>query len=314
MATVAAVADVRTLRGYTVVQRVRVAVAAVIGATLLAGFWNAQAIDGFGRDVVAGSIVGDPAALGGTFSEHGLLFGFLFGAVAGLAATFTACNCVVFAMLPGLAAGPGVSSRRDALASLGLFSLAVVGIGALYGMFIGFLGPDGVAAYNTRPVRIAQASAIFTSLGLVMLAWGALELGFLEPLRRRTSATTRAFFAQTTTKAAMLGLLVGTFTIGRPFPVMRDFLTYAAAANSPLYGAGVMIVQAIGQIAVMVALFLVLVYGLGPKLSAWSQRRPEQVALVSAASLVAGGTFFVFYWGLARAFDIGRWGFRLGWY
>jgi hypothetical protein len=75
-----------------------------------------------------------------------------------------------------------------------------------------------------------------------------------------------------------------------------------------------MMVQGLGQIAVMVALFVGLVYGFGRQLSGWAQRRPDQVALVSAMALVAGGSFFVFYWGIARVFEVGRWGFRLGWY
>src|SRR5204862_7609541 len=107
---------------------------------------------------------------------------------------------------------------------------------------------------------------------------------------------------------------VGAFMIGRPFPVMRDFLVYAASANSPLYGAAVMVVQGLGQIALMALLFIALTYGTGQRLSRWASGRPEAVALVSGVSLVAGGAFFVFYWGLAFVFGIGRWGFRLGWY
>ncbi|MEQ1907580.1 MAG: hypothetical protein ABMA15_02105 [Vicinamibacterales bacterium] len=95
---------------------------------------------------------------------------------------------------------------------------------------------------------------------------------------------------------------------------MRDFLTYAAAANSPLYGAGVMVVQGLGQIALMVVIFLALVYGAGQPLSRWVSTRPQRMALLSGVSLIAGGTFFIFYWGLAFAYGIGRWGFRLGWY
>jgi hypothetical protein len=95
---------------------------------------------------------------------------------------------------------------------------------------------------------------------------------------------------------------------------MHDFLTYAATAQSPLYGAGVMAVQGLGQIALMVLLFLTLTYGGGGGLSRWASARPDRVAIVSGLSLVAGGAFFVFYWGLAFAYGIGRWGFRLGWY
>jgi sulfite exporter TauE/SafE len=238
----------------------------------------------------------------------------LFAAVAGLAATFTACNCVVFAMLPGLACGGRTSSGRQALVALAVFTAGVVLVSSLYGMFVGLLGPDGIELYNARPVRSAQARAVFTTIGLFMLVWGALEMGFLEPVKQRVSQAGRAFFAEPTTKAGLMGLLVGLFAVGRPFPVMREFLTYAAAAGSPLYGAAVMILQGLGQIAVMVTLFIILVSAFSARLTRWATTRPQQVALTSGLALLAGGTFFVFYWGLSWAFDIGRWGFRLGWY
>jgi sulfite exporter TauE/SafE len=288
--------------------------AAVLTGLLAAGFWNYQLVDGFGREVVVAQTIGDSGDLRGTFGEHGFGFGLLFAAAAGLAATFTACNCVVFAMLPGLAAGGAVHSRRPALLSLGVFAAGVLVVSAPYGAFIGLLGPEGIEAFNSRPIRSAQAGTIFTTIGMFMLCWGAIELGFLESIRRRLSPETRAFFARPTIKAGMLGALVGAFAIGRPFPVMRDFLVYAATAQNPLYGAVVMMVQGLGQIAVMVALLLILVYGFGGWLTRWVSTRPHQVSLVTATALVAGGTFFVYYCGLARAFDIGRWGFRLGWY
>jgi len=281
---------------------------------LLAGFWNFRLVDGFGRDVVAAGALGDTAVLAGTFAANGMGFGVAFAAVAGLAATFTACNCVVFAMLPGLASGAEAHGRRAPLAALGIFTAGVLVVSGAYGLFVGFLGADGVGALNAGPVRLAQANAVFSMLGAAMLLWGAYDLGFLEPARRRLSSVTRAFLAQPTTRAGILGAMVGAFAVGRPFPVMREFLTYAASAESPVYGAGVMMVQGLGQIAVMVALFLVLVVGFGRRLTRWTTERPEQPALVSAMALLAGGAFFVFYWGLAFAFDIGRWGFRLGWY
>jgi hypothetical protein len=290
------------------------ALAAASIALLVAGFWNPRLVDGFGRDVVAARTIGDPDALGGTFGQNGFGFGFLFAAIAGLAATFTACNCVVFAMLPGLAAGGQASSRHSALTALGVFATGVVLVGAAYGMFIGWLGPAGIEAFNSPGVRRAQAMTVFTVLGTLMLAWGLVELGFLERLTSRASPTTKAFFAQPTAKAGMLGFMVGMFMIGRPFPVMRDFLIYAASANNPLYGAGVMAVQGLGQITVMVLVFLALAYGTGRRLPAWIARAPERASLLTGLSLIAGGTFFVFYWGLAFAYGVGRWGFRLGWY
>ncbi len=303
------------LRGsYGLSRRVTIMALGMAGGLVVAGFWNARLADGFGRNVVTASTIGDSGVLSGTFAQYGFGFGFLFAAIAGLAATFTACNCVVFAMLPGLATAGTARSRRPALTSLGAFTAAVMVVGSLYGAFIGFLGPHGIEAFNSPAVRSAQARVIFSVIGLLMLLWGAFEFGFLDSLRRRVSPEARAFFSQPTTKAGLLGLLVGMFAIGRPFPVMRDFLVYAATAHNPLYGAVVMMVQGLGQIAVMVVLLLVLVYGFGGWLTRWVTTRPQQVALTTAVALVAGGTFFIYYWGLAPAFNIGRWGFRLGWY
>lgn len=287
--------------------------AAVLAGLLVAGFWNAKVADGFGREIVAGHTIGDSSALSGSFAERGLGFGFLFGAVAGLAATFTACNCVVFALLPGFAA-QGAGRARPALRALGLFTASVMAVSAAYGMFIGFLGPHGIEAFNAREIRLAQASTVFTVLGVLMLVWGALELGFLTGLRQRISPDLRALVARPSTKAALLGIMVGAFSIGRPFPVMRDFLVYAATAHNPIYGAGVMMMQGLGQIALMVLLLLAIVYGLGSTLTRWVATRPHQVTLTSALALVAGGTFFLYYWGFALNLDIGRWGFKLGLY
>ena len=299
---------------YTGRQRTWYAVSAVCSAVLIAGFWNAPLVDGFGRDV-AGRTVGDPDALSSTFGQNGFAFGFFFAAAAGVAATFTACNCVVFAILPGLAtSGPRASSRRAALTMLVVFALGVVVVGAIYGMFIGSLGPKGIDAFNTREIRRSVATTVFSALGTMMLLWGSIELGFFDRLTRRVSPATRAFVSQTTTKAGLLGVMVGAFLIGRPFPVMRDFLIYAAASNSPIYGAAVMVVAGLGQIALMVLLFLAVVYGAGAHLSRWVSARPGRASLVSGLSLLSGGSFFVFYWGLAFAYGIGRWGFRLGWY
>lgn len=297
------------LEAYDRSRRLWYAVLAVAAGILVAGFWNFRLVDGFGRDVVAGHTIGDARALSTSFAENGAAFGFLFGAVAGLAATFTACNCVVFAMLPGLACRAGTTkSSTTALRALAVFTAGVVTVGAAYGWYVGTLGPDGMAAYNAG--RLFQANVVFTGIGLVMLAWGAFELGLVGGGR----SALRTWLAEPTTKAGIMGLLVGAFAVGRPFPVMRDFLVYAASARSPLYGAAVMTMQGLGQIALMVGLFLILVYGLRDRLATWVTRKPHQVALVNAIALLAGGTFFVFYWGLAFAFDIGRWGFRLGWY
>lgn len=288
---------------------------AVALGVLIAGFWNYHLVDGFGKDVIADGTIGDPADLASSYSSHGSAFGFLFAAVAGLAATFTACNCVVFAMLPGLACSTehgGNSVRLTHVA--GAFLGGVLAVCGLYGLVIGFLGPSGVETLNSRSVRLAQAQIVFTALGAVMVGWSLLELGLLRRWTRRLSEQTRAFFAHPTTKAGLMGTLVGLFAVGRPFPVFRQFLRYAAEAGSPLYGAGVMMVQGTGQVLLMILLFALLVWAFGRRLGQWARAKPYQPRLVSGLALLVGGTFFIYYWGLSLTFDIGFWGYKLGWY
>lgn len=288
---------------------------AVILGILIAGFWNYHLVDGFGKDVIAGGTLGETSELAGSYSSHGAAFGFLFAAVAGAAATFTACNCVVFALLPGLACSvEDQETSVSATAVAGWFTAGVLAICGLYGLFVGFLGPSGVEVLNSDSVRLTQAQTVFTSLGVLMLGWSLVELGLLRRITCRFSEKTRAFFARPTTKAGLLGTMVGLFAVGRPYPVFRQFLSYAAEAGNPLYGAGVMMVQGAGQIFLMILLFALLVWVAGRRLGRWAQEKPHQSQLLSGLALLVGGTFFVYYWGLSLTFDIGFWGYRLGWY
>lgn len=288
---------------------------AILAAVLIAGFWNYHLVDGFGKEVVAGNTIGDTSQLANDFGTKGGSFGLIFAAIAGLAATFTACNCVVFAMIPGLACSIDQKSGKSlAWKAFGAFISGVVVITGFYGVFVGFLGAEGIEALNDHAVRLAQAQAVFTLLGSIMFVWGLFEMGFLNTLKSRFSGTTRAFFAQITTKASILGILVGFFAIGRPFPVFREFLTYAASANSPLYGAVVMMIQGLGQITVMALLFGLVIWLAGNKIGTAAQAKPYKFRMISSIALITGGAYFIYYWGLAFAFDIGQWGFKLGWY
>lgn len=302
-------------QAYTPAQLFLYVAGAVVLGVLIAGFWNYHLVDGFGKDVIAGGTIGDTAGLAGSYSSHGAAFGFLFAAVAGAAATFTACNCVVFALLPGLACSAEDQKTSVSATSIaGWFVVGVLAICGLYGLLIGVLGPNGVEVLNSRSVRLTQAQTVFTSLGVIMLGWGLVELDLIRGVTDRLSEQTRTFFARPTTKAGLLGTLVGLFAVGRPYPVFREFLSYAAEAGNPLYGAGVMMVQGAGQIFFMILLFALLIWGAGRRLGRWAQEKPYQTRLVSGVALLVGGTFFVYYWGLSLTFDIGFWGYRLGWY
>lgn len=287
----------------------------IIVAVLIAGFWHRGLVDGFGREIVAGKTIGNTGELAEQYDTHGGGFGLVFAAIAGLAATFTACNCVVFAMMPGLACSTDSNAgRNSAWTALGMFTLPVLLITAVYGLYVGFLGPVGIEYINKIEVRHAQSFAVFSALGFAMLLWGCLELGFLDRVKSRVSQTTRDFFEQISVKAVILGSMVGMFTVGRPYPLFRDFLVYAASTKNPAYGALVMMIQGLGQIAIMVLLFVLLVKLGGRKLSLVATHTPHKFRFISGMALTAGGIYFLYYWGMGRLFDLGRWGYKLGWY
>lgn len=303
------------LQHYNKNKRILLGLAVAGIGILIAGFWNYHLVDGFGRDFIAGRTIGDTSVLAGSFGDKGGGFGFIFAAIAGLAATFTACNCVAFAMIPGLACSTDkAATRKTAIRAITAFVTPVVLTGAAYGIFIGFLGPEGIASFNERPVRLAQAQTVFSIIGVIMIFWGLIELGFLKSFTKILSPATKEFFSASSTKAAMMGFLVGLFAIGRPFPVFREFLTYAASAESPTYGAAVMMIHGLGQITVLLGLFFLLVWFAGSRMTRWSAEKPWQPRMVTALALLGGGAYFVFYWGVAFIFDVGRWGFKLGWY
>ncbi|MGX4583713.1 hypothetical protein [Paenibacillus chitinolyticus] len=305
---------------YTWQKRLGWALAALAAGILLAGFWNYKAVDGFGRTVIAENLVGNTAKLAGDYGQRGSGFGFLFAWAAGLAATFTACNCVVYTMLPGLACPvnpgrPARSVRGAALRSLGLFTLGMLVVCAAYGAYIGTLGPQGVEALNVRTVRLQQAELTFTGIGIVMLLWGMISLGLWNTfLSAYVPLNIRGFLRKASTQASIMGILSGLFTVGRPYPIFRDLLTYAASAQSPFYGALVMLAQGVGQITVMLLMFFLILLLFGKSLARQAAAKPYRQELFSSIALLAGGAYFVFYWGLAIPFDIGSWGFKLGWY
>ncbi len=295
-------------------RRLLLAFIAVLAGILIAGFWNYHLVDGFGRNIVTGSTIGDSEQLAQSFDSNGFGFGMLFAAIAGLAATFTACNCVVFAMIPGMTCSNRLSPVQAALRALLVFSTAVLLISAIYGFVIGLRGASFVEQLNVREVRLLQAQITFSVLGLAMLVWSVIAFGFVNRWIQKLPQKTILFFSSPSTKAGIMGVFVGLFSVGRPFPVFRDFLTYAAASGNPLYTAFVMCLQGLGQIAVMVVLMLSIAFLFKNKLIRWMERHPHQPQLISAVALAAGGTYLIYYWGLAFMFDIGRWGFKLGWY
>lgn len=271
--------------------RGRIVAGSVAAGILLAVLWSFEFVDHVIGDNVANALLGRDAkatAVGGTLA--GLVFAF----VSGLAGTFTACNIAVAASIGPMSQASAGASVRSGLGHLlrpvGWLTVGMVAVSGLYG-FIGVLVGDRMPQLSTAtvggmPVRLWQSMVVFGLIGLAFVALGLASLGVLpDPFARRPIA-----------RVVTLGALVGGFLIGRPYPLFNKLFHWAVDSGNPLYGAGAFILQSLGNLIIVLALFSLVVVLSRGRLIGWLSARPTLTIAVTAALLIALGTFTVVYW------------------
>ncbi|HEY0603760.1 MAG TPA: hypothetical protein VGD58_12655 [Herpetosiphonaceae bacterium] len=269
----------------------------VAAGLVLAIVWSFEVADGMLGATIANTTLGVDAK---AVSIGGPLFGIIFGFAAGLAATFTACNCVVFSCVAPLVAEKQ-TQRQSIVRVLGWMVLGVLGVTMLYGAIGVFLRDSlpilsparlAIGSGEGYPVRLAQSTVVFVILGAIFVVWGLHILQLVaSPLHRFSSD-------HPWLKPLAIGLMVGFFTVGRPFPLFRKAFEYAVDTGNPVLSALVLALHGLGNIAVVVLLILLLVYGTGGRFQRWIRQHPHGVMILTAVSMLVGGTFFIAYWGV----------------
>ncbi|MFV2013637.1 MULTISPECIES: hypothetical protein [unclassified Micromonospora] len=284
------------------VARTRIALLGAAAGVLLAVLWSYDFVDHVIGDNVANALLGHDAkatAIGGTVA--GLVFAF----VTGLAGTFTACNVAMAASIGPMSQASGGAAIRAGLRSLlrpiGWLTLGMVAVAGAYG-FIGVLLGDRLPQLSTGsvgglPVRLIQSMVVFGLIGLAFAYLGLAALGVLpDPFARRPVA-----------RVVTLGALVGGFLIGRPYPLFNKLFVWAVDSGNPLYGAGAFVLQSLGNIVIVSAVFALLVMVTRGGLIRWLAADPARTAAVTGGLLIALGVFMVVYWDvrLPAMFDYG---------
>lgn len=234
-------------------------------------------------------------------------FGLAFAIAAGLGNTFTACNCVVFSCIAPLSGQKG-QTKAGVGRLLLIMALGVVVITALYGV-VGALLDRQIPGVSKAilpigrgfPVRLVQSTAVFVILGIILFYWGLVALRLAKnPLRRMVEKHlwTIPFF---------LGVIVGCFSIGRPYPLFQTLFQYAAGSGNVLLSALLIALQGLCNIVVMALLFVLLMFGTGGRVERWMQGNPFRAQALTALSVIGGGVFLIAYWGirLPALFGIG---------
>ncbi|WP_326551657.1 hypothetical protein [Micromonospora sp. NBC_01813] len=280
----------------------RIVTGAVAAGVLLAVLWSYEFVDHTIGDNVANTLLGHDAkatAIGGTVA--GLIFAF----VSGLAGTFTACNIAMAASIGPMSQASGGNATgaglRSLLRPIGWLTLGMVAVAAAYG-FVGVLLGDRLPQLSTAsvgglPVRLIQSMVVFGLIGLAFVYLGLAALGVVrDRLAHRPVA-----------RVVLLGALVGGFLVGRPYPLFNKLFTWAVDSGNPLYGAGAFVLQSLGNIVVVAALFAVLVVVSRGRFVHWLASDPARTAAITGALLIALGVFMVVYWNvrLPAMFDYG---------
>lgn len=289
-------------------RRGRTVLWSVIVGLVITAAWSAPFVDKVIGESIADTVVGHDAA---ATSITGSLAGLLFAFAAGLAGTFTACNIAAFsAMAPMMAGRPSTASKlKFALRPIGWLAVGMVPVAVLYGAIGALLG-DTLPQLSTRtigaedmPVRLLQSIIVFGVIGLVFLWMGLAALKLVpDPFGRLTARWPQ-------TPMVVMGVLIGLFLVGRPYPLFRKMFEYAAEEGNPFYGALTFLLVAIGNIALMAVLFAVLTVTAGDRFQGWLAAGRGRAATVTGAALLVGGVFTLVYWTVRL---LSRFGY--GWY
>lgn len=268
----------------------------VVGLSALAGIaiailWSARLVDDdIGVNTASGLIGTNATDATVTNTVTGLIFAF----VTGVAGTFTACNVAVFsAIAPMVHNNSSVASRiRHAFTPLGWLALGAVVVAGTYGAVGALLG-SRIPQLSTAvvgghiPVRTLQSIVVFGVIGLVMLYLGLASAELVpDPLRRPADrwAPTRPLF---------MGMLVGGFLIGRPWPLFRKMFAYAASTHDAAFGAAVFVLIVLGNMILLGVIFLALSASRFPR---WLRAKPSRAITIATIALVIGGVFTFVYW------------------
>ena len=136
------------------------------------------------------------------------------------------------------------------------------------------------------PVRLLQSVIVFGVIGLALVYLGLASLGLLpDPFARHPVG-----------RVITLGALVGGFLIGRPYPLFNKLFHWAVDTGNPLYGAGAFVLQSLGNIAIVSALFALVIAVTRGRFIVWLTSRPTRTVAVTGALLIALGVFTFVYW------------------
>jgi cytochrome c biogenesis protein CcdA len=190
------------------------------------------------------------------------------------------------------------SGRKRWLATLGVFTGALVVVLALFGAAVAWAGAAVAARVTTPWAREAIAASALTVVGLLALAVALGELGLTRPLLPRIAPlAARPLTPSAWRRALIIALTFGaTMAIFSPLSAYAIVIGWVAARQSAWLGAAALAAYGLGLVVPLAAAGSLAVRG--DHGAAASEAFQARVRLVGGVSLAVAGGFLLSMWHL----------------
>lgn len=188
-------------------------------------------------------------------------------------------------------------TRRRWLATLGVFTAALLAVLGVFGAAMAWAGSAAAARVTTPWAREVIASLALTVLGVLSLAIALGELGLTRPLLPRSTAAPEGGVGGSLTRRA-LAIAVGfgaTMAIFSPLSAYALVIGWVAAQQSGWLGAATLMAYGLG---LMVPLAIIGTLASRPDTALATGRAQQRLRVVSGVSLALAGGFMLSMWSL----------------
>lgn len=241
----------------------------------------------------------------GTTNVTTLSVGAALALVSGATMIFTPCGMPLIFSLNSIAT-EGADKGRSWMAPLGLFTLGITLVMAVWGVIVATIG-GGIVDFLTAPSRLFTVTEIlYTTLGVaaLVLALWEFEWIHLPRLRGPRAMPTRLGRLNPYPRSFAMGAaLGGGFGVGCPFPTYQAVLIWAVVVGNPLYGAILLGANALGR-ALPLWIIAGVVYRGGDqrRIARWLVSNSARAKLINGTALAAFAGLMIVLWGILVPF------------
>jgi cytochrome c biogenesis protein CcdA len=241
----------------------------------------------------------------GTTNVTTLSVGAALALVSGATMIFTPCGMPLIFSLNSIA-GEGADHGHGWMPPLGLFTIGITSVMAVWGVIVATVG-GGIVDFLAAPSRqFTVTEILYTSLGLAALALALWEFEWIRLPRLggpRALPTGLGRLSPYPRSLAMGAALGGGFGVGCPFPTYQAVLVWTALVGNPLYGAILLAANALGR-ALPLWIIAGVVYRGGDqrRITRWLLSNTARTKLINGTALATFAGLMIMLWGVLVPF------------